>query len=432
MTAASIAPPFWRERWITGTAVMLIASMAMLVRSFLAVKLFFMALFVIAVMVNVALGRTRIIIYRRLVRFYLCIGLAGVVWAIVGLLHPANYVQGVFDALRLYVVWSAAFVALFTLLRAKPSLQPMHTAMVIAGILIPVINFVALYDQFNGLGLIPDGTRQELLLDVGFGDGYLQFNSANISTMFVIAPYLLSLQFRADAGKSNSAFTKIALVMSLFLVVLSGRRALWIVVALTPCIILVLSSLTGSNRQMKAGGRRFLLTCAAASVVGLSTLLLLPDAGADVGSLNRVKQAFSSEDQRTIQKPYLIDAFMQSPVFGSGFGGYAGYVRNELTPWTYELTYYTLLFNVGIVGTAFLVTLFSSYFFFVIRLLKQFKEGSAIPFGLLVGFCSLLVGAYSNPYFGGFDTLFFAGLLPYLSTFQRGFDRPASTLGTAL
>jgi hypothetical protein len=34
------------------------------------------------------------------------------------------------------------------------------------------------------------------------------------------------------------------------------------------------------------------------------------------------------------------------------------------------------------------------------------------------------MGTYTNPYFGGFDTLFFIGFLPYLSTFRNGFDAP--------
>jgi hypothetical protein len=427
----SVARLLGGERWITGTAAVFIASMATLMRAYLAAKLFFLALFLLAFLVNVALRRTGVVVHRRLVWFYLSIGLAGVVWAMVGLLHPANYVQGVFDALKLYVAWSAAFVVLYTALRTGPSLQPMHTAMVIAGILIPVINLLALYDRVNGLGLISDAVRQELELEIGFRDGYLQYNSTNISSMFVIAPYLLSLQFRADAGKTNSVLSKLALLLSLILVVLSGRRALWIVVALTPCTVLLLSTLTGSYDQMKAGGRRVLLACAVASVVGLGTLLFRPESGVDVGSISRLQQAFSSEDERTIQKPYLIDGLTDSPLFGSGFGGNAGYQRNDLRPWTYELTYHTLLFNTGLVGTAFLLTLFSSYLILVVRLLRRFKDGSAIPFGLLVGFCSLLIGVYSNPYFSGFDSLFFAGLVPYLSTFQGGFDRLSSTVGGA-
>jgi hypothetical protein len=432
MTAAGIARPLRDGRWITGSAVMFIASMATLVQSYVAIKLFFLALFLLVCMVHVYLRRTRIVVYRRLVWFYLWIGVAGLVWAFVGLLHPANYLQGVFDALRLYVVWSAAFVVLYTLLRTGPSLQVMHTAMVIAGIVIPVINLVGLYDQFYGLGLISDGIRQELVMQSGFGDGYIQITSHNIGVMFLIAPYLLSLQFRADAGKSNAMLTKLALVLSLILVVVSGRRALWIVVALTPCAILLLSSLTGSYSLIKSGGKHFIFVCAAASVVGLSMLLILPDSALDVGSISHLKQAFSSEDERTIQGPYLIDGFMKSPVFGSGFGAYAGYSRSDDRPWTYELTYHQMLFNLGTVGVTVLGLLFSLYFARVVRLLRQFKDGSATPFGLLVAFCSVLVGAYSNPYFGSFDFLFFAGLLPYLSTFRRGFDQPKSTAGVAL
>jgi hypothetical protein len=420
------------DRWIAGSAVMFIASMATLVQSYVTIKLFFLSLFLFIFLVNFLLRKTRIVVYRRLVWFYVWIGVAGVVWALVGVLSPGNYVQGDLEAFRLYVVWSGAFLVLYTLLRAGPSLRILHTAVVMAGILIPLVNFLGLYDQFSGLGLISEGIQKELDMRIGFGDGFIQITSQNIGVMFLIAPYLLSLQFRADAGKSNSMLTKLALVLSLILVAVSGRRALWIVAALTPCTILMLSRLTGSYGLMKTRGRRFLLACAAASVAGLSVLWILPESAQDVGSIIRLKQAFSSEDERTIQKPYLIDGFMKSPVLGSGFGGYAGYQRNDLRPWTYELTYHKLLFNTGIVGAMFLLTLFSLYLLLVIRLLRRFKDGSAIPFGLLVAFCSLLVGAYSNPYFGSFDFLFFVGLLPFLSTFQHGFDRPKLEAGVAL
>ena len=433
MTAPSSDRPFGSERWIAWPAILMIASMATLVRSYVAIKLIFMALFLLAFLVKVYLRKTTIVVYPRLVWFYLWIGLAGVVWAFVGVLHYRNYIDGVFDAIRLYVVWSVAFVVLYTLLRAAPSLDIMHKAMVVAGIIIPIINFVALYDQLNGGGLISEGIRRELDMEVGLGDGYLQFNSTNISSMFVIAPYLLSLQFRADAGKSNSLLTKLGLALSLILVVLSGRRALWIVVALTPCSILLLSWLTGSYSLIKAGGKRVLLTCAIAGAFALGTILIVPEdalSGEYTGALTRLKQGFSSEDERTIQKPYLIDGFLKSPAFGSGFGATARYLRSDIRPWRYELTYYQMLFNLGIVGVTVLGVLFSLYFVTVIRLLRQFKHGSTVPLALLVAYCSFFVGAYSDPYFGGFDSLFFVGLLPYLSTFQHGFVQPK--LGTRM
>jgi hypothetical protein len=420
------------ESWSTLTGVMMIASMATLMWSYVEIKLLFLSLFILTLTVRVVFKRTRIVFYGRLLWFYTWIGTAGVVWALVGVLHPNNYVQGNLEALRLYVVWSAAFVVLYSLLRATRSLEIFHKAIVTAAILISVINLVGLYDQFYGLGLISEGICQELEMRVGFHEGFIQLTSHNVGIMFLIVPYLLSLQFRTDAGESNSLLAKLALVLSLILVALSGRRGLWVVVALTPCAILVLSSLTGSYGLLKAGGRRFLIGCAAAGVVGLSLALILPEGTVDVGFFAHLQQSFSSEDERTIQKPHLIEGFMESPVFGSGFGANAGYTRSEERPWTYELTYYQMLFNLGIAGVTTLGLLFSLYFVKVLRLLRQFTDKSAIPFALLVAYCSFFVGAYSDPYFGSFDLLFFVGLLPYLSTFQRGFNDPGLTSGVPL
>lgn len=427
MKAARTERPSGNEPWIIWPAILLIVSMATLPRTYVVIKLFFLVLFLSAFLVDTYLRRARIDVHPRLIWFYFWIGLAGLSWAFVGALHYRNYLDGAFDALRLYVMWSVAFVVLFTFLRAASSLNIMHKAMVVAGIVIPAINLVGLYDQFNGGRIIPEGMWQEMEMEVGLGNGYLQFNSINIGSMFVVAPYLLALQFRSDAGKSNSLFTKLALVLSLVLVVLSGRRALWIVVALTPCAVLLMSRLIDGYGLIKKGGKRVLLASAVAGAVGLAAVLIVPGGALDgefLGSISRLKQAFSSDDERTIQKPYLIDAFKESPVFGSGFGATARYLRSEVRPWRYELTYYQMLFNLGIVGVTLLVTLFSLYFLYVVRLLRRFKNRSVVPFALLIGFCSLVVGAYSDPYFGGFDTLFFAGLLPYLSTFQQGFDPP--------
>lgn len=431
MTTASIPWSLGGERWITGTAIIFIASMVTLMRSYFAIKLFSLMLFLLAFLVSLYMRKVRIAVHPRLVWFYLLTGVVGLAWGFAGVLHSANYRQGAFDALKLYVVWSAAFFCLYTILRSLPSLRVLHAAIVVAGILIPLINLVALYGQLSGASLIPDGVQEELNVEVGFGRGYFQFSSNNIISMFLIAPYLLALQFRKDSGRSNSLLTKLALSLSLLFVAVSGRRALWIVVALTPCAVLLLSRLTNSQGSLKWRG--ILFASAIAVIVGLGTLFILPEGSLETASLSSLKEAFSSDDVRTIQKSHLIDAFLQSPVLGSGFGGHvSGYIGSEDWQSSYELTYYQMLFNLGIVGTALIVALFSLYFSSVIKLFRQFKDGSAVPFGLLIAFCSLLAGAYSNPYLGGFDSLFFAGLLPYLATFEHGFDRPKAVAGVAL
>src|SRR2546430_12150000 len=116
--------------------------------------------------------------------------------------------------------------------------------MVVSGILISTINLAAVADQYAGWGLIPGSIREQMELRVGIHEGYIQITSNNIGALFVVVPYLLALQFRADAGKLNSPVTKLSLVLCLVVAAVSGRRALWLVVAVAPWAILALAVVT--------------------------------------------------------------------------------------------------------------------------------------------------------------------------------------------
>ncbi|HZC68004.1 MAG TPA: hypothetical protein VE201_05235, partial [Nitrospirales bacterium] len=252
----------------------------------------------------------------------------------------------------------------------------------------------------------------------------------NIGALFVVVPYLLALAFRADAGKLKSLPMKVSLVLCLVVVAVSGRRALWLVVALAPWVILALAIVTKSQGAITARAKRFVYAYTTVGLAVMGLIVVRPATIEELGYVGRLQKAFSAEDERTIQKPYLIDSFKESPIVGSGFGAYAGYLRNEERPWTYELTYHQALFNLGIVGLALLGGLLSLYFVFVVRIMRECTDRFAIPFGILVGYCGLLLGAYSNPYLRSFDYLFLAGLLPFLSTFRHGFDQSASASRT--
>ena len=422
----AVAKSLSRQNSVVAAAtVLFVASMATLVQSFVAVKLAFLALFVVSAIVDDRFRRKRAV-YMQLIFFYLSLFAVGIVWAFVGFLNPAAYEAGVMDALRLYCLWSVAFLVLYTLLRSRPSLQLLHKALVLAGIMISAINFAGLADQIGGWGLFSEDLRKELDQYIGIYDGYIQITSQNIGSLFFIVPYLVTLQFRADAAEANSALTKLSLALCLIVVLISGRRGLLLVVGLTPCVIVLVSAVSGSFDLMKAGARRFLSGYTALIVVGIGIVTILPESVLHLAYVDRLTEAFSSDDERTIQKPYLIEAFKREPIVGSGFGAAAMYLRNDERPWTgYELTYYQLLFNLGIVGMTVLAALFLSYLIMAIRNFRRFKDGSAVPFGLFIAFVSLLIGAYSNRYLGSFDLLFYVGLLPYLSTFRRGFTEQA-------
>lgn len=405
--------------------VLFIASLATFVQAFLLVKVACIGVFVISASTS-ALRSGRLRLYGRLVTFYALLALLAIVWAVVALFNPGTFTPGVVDALRLYVAWSVVFVILFSLIRASRSLDRIHQALVVAAIAIAIINFAALGDLVAGTGFISDRWRRPMELYVGVHEGYVQIATNNIGLLFLIAPYLLAVTLRRDAVVSWPAATRLALVLTLLLAALSGRRALWLIMLATPSIMLLLAAVSGSARYLQRWSIRVLGLLSVGGAVATIALIALPDSLQTHPLLDHVRAAFSATDERSLQKPYLIRAFLEEPYLGSGFGAFAGYTRSEERPWAYELTYHKMLFNLGIVGMACMLGLFASYFGLVVANIRRWPERSAVPWALLVGVSSLFLGAYSNPYFGSFDYLFFVGLLPYLATFTRGFGEITS------
>ena len=424
ISADSLQAP--RRHSLAGTpSVLFIASMATLVQSFVAIKLAFITLFVFAAIVDGAF-RQKIRLYPRLIYFYLVIAIIGIVWAFIGLLNPETYFVGVTDSLRLYTVWSAAFLLLYTLLRSQSSLLHIHRALVAAGILISLLNFAGILDQIGQFGAFPESVREELNEKIEFYEGVIRIASRNIGSLFFLVPYLIAVQVRTDSPETKSITSKLSLVLCLILSAVSGRRALDLLVALTPFTVLVVSALSGNLGLIKLGARRLFLGYTIALTLGMGALTIQPAFLTDILYVQHLQGAFSATDERTIQKPFLVEGFKSSPIIGLGFGSAVRYQRNQERPWTYELTYYQMLLNAGVVGVTILSVLLLYYAVSIVNILRRFKPGSVIPFGLLVGVISLLLGASSNPYLGSFDLLFFLGFLPFLSTFRCGFAPIAS------
>jgi len=396
------------------STVLFIVAIATFVQALLVLKLVVLSLFLSIATVD-ALVRRRRLLYPRILWFYAIVGIIGAAWALVGLWRPGNYVMGVLDAVRLYVGWSAAFVVILSIMRATVSLSTVHAGLVWGGILISLVNAVAVADQLLGWGLIGVEIRQEMYLSIGILDGFARINSINIGSLFLILPYLLTLQFLPDSRAPNTLTSKVALILCLGLAAASGRRALWLVVFMTPFTIVAVSALNGSLWLAPRPRRIALMLYCAATFIAPFGLFTIPGVR-DLAPVEHVAAAFSDEDERSIQSGYLLGSWSRVPYVGSGFGAYAGYERSELRPWTYELTYHRMLFNLGLVGTAALAALFVFYFASAIRASRRGPYVSQAATALVVGLLSLLLGAYSNPYLGSFDYLLLLGLLPYLTT----------------
>jgi O-antigen ligase len=278
------------------------------------------------------------------------------------------------------------------------------------------INIVGVVDHVAQTGILSFDLRKELDLFVGFHEGYIQITSHNIGSLFFIAAYLyVYLVSNTSRPKKTQFGVYAALILCLITAALSGRRALWIVLLLVPVVDYIMSILCAVTNQTKSG-----------KMLGLYILLmlvlmylLLISSFSQNEIMEHVGNAFSNEDERSIQFGYLLASFLEYPILGSGFGGYAGYTRSLDSPWLYELTYLQILFNFGIVGVLLIVIVFLIYFYMVVVNLRDRSVGRGYRAALFIGCVSLLIGAYSNPYLGSFDFLFVVGMIPYVAQFNN-------------
>lgn len=396
------------------SAVFFLTAIFTLPRTYIIIKLFF--LFFYLLMFFIQLKREKkLYINKKIIFFYGLIIIMGLAWSLVGYIN-GGAIAGISDNFRLWVIWSICYAILITIFLQRNTLLFFHKALVISGILISVINALGFCDIFYNLNIIPESVLIEMDLRLGIHEGYMHITTENVTSLFFIVPYLIAIQFRNDVGDLNNWVVKLSLFLCFLLAMFSGRRALWLCVLITPFIILGMSFFISRVRQIKVKYKNFTYAFFFMGIMGF--VFIATSDSLDIPTLVHLKEAFSAEDERSIQKVFLVKSFLDYPVFGSGFGVGAGYQRSESRIWLYELTYHQLLFNFGLIGTFCLLFIYSSFFYLIIKSIKENKPNDIIPFCILVGIISFAVGSYSNPYFGSFDFLIYIAMVPFLASLK--------------
>lgn len=394
------------------TTVFFLISMMVIPRSYLFVKLAFLFLFLISFIIQLYRKQT-LILNRNVFIFYGLIVFIGASWSLIGFFNGGS-TSGIFANFRLWVIWGVCYSIVILIFIQRNTLPLIHKAVVFSGILITIINFIGLYGTYLGMHFFPESFLKELDLRIGFHEGYVQITSQNIGSLFFIIPYLIAIQFRKDTARLNSNLTKLSLFLCLLLVIFSGRRALWLTIMITPVTIFAISLLLNNVHIIKKNYKRLIYGILFFGIIGFT--IITQSEAFDIPTITHLKDAFSAEDERSIQKEFLIEAFYDYPIFGSGFGVGAGIVRSETDSWLYELTYYQILFNFGIIGTSLILFVIASFLVIIFRRLKANIESNLVPFCILTGIASFALGAYSNPYFNSFDFLIYISMIPFLAS----------------
>jgi hypothetical protein len=247
---------------------------------------------------------------------------------------------------------------------------------------------------------------------IGFYKGFVEFNLDSLASLLFLVPFVVSalMTWPKSEAPVSRPWLWIALIMGAGLVALSGRRALQLVVVLSPLFALLLRSLL--PREERRASRKLVvhfLVFGAVAMIGGGVVLHFVF-GFSLGPVVEMfKRGFAFESYvravpRKEQFLNLLGAWTQSPVLGAGHGAVApGWLRSEDMPWAYELSYVALLFHTGLLG--FLVYA-AGVAWIIATGLRIIREGNRLGLcmlSVLVGTVCFLVANTADPYLEKYD-----------------------------
>jgi hypothetical protein len=242
---------------------------------------------------------------------------------------------------------------------------------------------------------------------------YPGVNSLPFLVPFSMAALVTGLPCIAGISRHLRAFLWIAFLLSLGAVLVSGRRALYLVTLGTPFLTLMFLSFQPKDERRRS--KKSLIRVATGGVLALVISLVALNAtyGVSLSGLNdRLAAGFNfsptTEDEgatdRRVQYHALLAGWMEDPVLGAGHGAPAfGSIRSDESPWSYELSYLALLYQTGLVGLAAYTAGIMWIYWIGLRVIRSGGYLSALMVACLVGMSSYLVASATNPYLQRYD-----------------------------
>jgi hypothetical protein len=324
-----------------------------------------------------------------------------------------NDAPGAFSVGTVYVLWPLLFMFFMGVLN-NPSDFKGFTKIIILGVIVSAMMGILLAAE--GIGLIDINISSFLEFQgagIGVFEGTLEYNLFNMTTVIFGFPFLLALIFLPKnlsiVNKFWNYLALLALMLALITLLISGRRAFWVISLVSPLVIFVIFRMSGLANPFKLKPLFFgivlmssiFLIGAVVFELNFESILYGVLAGFDFGdSLNL------SASARAEQFYPLLHGWMDNPLFGSGHGAAAlGSVRSEEQAWAYELSYLGLLFQIGLIGSIIYFSALLWTFIKSIRFVRTNPKSSAMILPLLVGLTCFLIANATNPYLAKFDYL---------------------------
>lgn len=341
----------------------------------------------------------------------LIIGLINIFFSFIFILNGiVRSTPGAISVSTVFIIWPVLYLYFIGLSDKKSNILPILNTIIYGGLASAGLIIVFIINNFFGFPINVIYLADSQGFGVFWKDGATELNSMNLATVFYTFIFVLTLLFIPEKFNTlgiNKNLIRFTLIVSLFLLFISARRAFWLVCAISPFIIFFLLKIIGIGLRLK----RFIIPILVLLSVAFTVVVYMAiDNDNLISEFNSSFEFDNPEAEsnylRKEQFNALISGWEDNWLIGAGLGASAkGSIRDDKATWTYELSYIALLFQTGIVG----IFIYGSSVFWIIyqsiivcRKNKYYVSYLLPQITALI--CFLFVNA-SNPYLSKFDYL---------------------------
>lgn len=315
---------------------------------------------------------------------------------------------GVHFYITIYFIWFLLFYILYSQITDSLLIS-----------LIRTLDFSFLFISITGLLVFCQSNNycptfiNEKILGYEIGDRPMfEFRSIQggaIVSFITLFPYILSKYILANS--KFSIYKMLNLVLGILFIFATSRRAIILSLLYLPFLIFFLFKRSSIYRdRQKVVTKRLILIFSVPVILFTVFSIYLGLFDHDI-FIDFIFSGFDSNggtgyDERHDQLVALLNGWLNNFFLGAGTGVNAAVVRNEI-PGAYELSYFAILFERGLIGS---IIYFAQLFYLIkwnIQLSSKCRNEKAVIIlvSFNVAFISFLIANASNPYLNSFDHL---------------------------
>ena len=323
-----------------------------------------------------------------------------------------NNTPGALRVATVFVLWPMVFLFLMGALSNPDQMRSLMKVIIVGAIVSAFMAMALLVEKLFKINL-----GMSVLLEIQGGqlsvyNGFIEYRLFNMNTVIYALPFLLGILFMPYTWSLLKGawryFAWVALALSVLTLIISGRRAFWLITAMSPFVVLALLWLGGLRPRVSKLVIKIILIILIFSIMSVALLNL----DFHIVWLDFLKGFdFSNVDspsafRRQEQFKQLLNGWLENPFLGAGHGATVDVnPNNRNLPWAYELSYLALLFQTGLIGILIYGSAVAWIFFKGLKMVRRSPDVASLLIPTLAGLACFLVANITNPYLQKFDYL---------------------------